>query len=145
MRGIGDRHRMLRRAAVARANRADVAVAPGLLADPLGGVEAIGGIVAQWRPAAFGFVAAADILHDDGVAGGHEGFVGIGAASPAIGSAGQDDGEFAFRAGQIDIGGEFDAVAHGNAHKNLARAGKHEKYHNRQSAEEHGAVQEYHS
>src|SRR5262249_12386107 len=63
---------VLRAADVRRAEHADLAVGPGLLRDPGGGVGAVGAVVGQPVPDAVGAVPAAGVLGDEGVAAGGE-------------------------------------------------------------------------
>ena len=106
---------------VGGADHADLAVAPGLLGKPFDGVVAVFSFVLEQVEVAFGGEAAAHILNHAGVAAAGPPFAveddRLGAL--VIRRAGQDRGEgdvdrYAVTGGQVDIGREADAVAHGH-------------------------------
>jgi hypothetical protein len=104
---------------VGSADHADPAVAPGLLADPGGAVDTVGAIVAHPVPHALAFVAAAAVLGDEGVAVFGEVLAEALGTVLVVGQAGEDDGmatgqDLAVLGGQVDVGGQMHAVAHGH-------------------------------
>ena len=136
-RQAGGRHLGVGR--VGEAHGADLAVAPALGGDPGNGVEAVLAFGEVFGEGAFRAVGAAAVLVDEGVApfdevcrhlGAAQG-LGVGHAPLRAGGGGfivggalQDDGEGSRESGlaaalpagggQVDVGGEADAVAHGD-------------------------------
>ena len=125
-------------ARVGQAHGADAPVAPGLRAQPGAGVEPVLAVRQVFDEAAFGAVAAAGVLVDHGVAVRGEarrdlgargrGAVGRGDLAAAgqvaaVGRALHDHRERAGAVGQVDVGGQADAVAHrdhvGGGHRGL--------------------------
>ena len=114
----GDRERMLRPAFVRGADRADAAVGPRLLSDPLRGVVAVTAVVGQRPPTTLRAVAPAHVLHDHDVATGSEVVrEGRGAHLLVVRRAHQQRREPAFDGHAvarrpINVGGEPGAIAH---------------------------------
>ena len=110
---VRDRGEHLRGADVGAAGHADFAVRIGKSGGPFDSVVAVGDFVAEGVELAVGGVAAADVLHDHDVA--VRGDLIGGCCGPAdafvVGRAHQDDGEFSFGFGAVDVGAESDAVA----------------------------------
>ena len=111
-RGLG-----LGEAEVGGAEGADVAVAPVLAADPLLGVVAVVGLADVGLPHAVGVVASAAVLHDDGVAVFEEASGPLDEVGVLVVVDGpeQEGREGASLGGLVDVGGELDAVAHGDS------------------------------
>ena len=118
VRGVGDRHRVLRAAGVRGANRADASVRPGLPADPCREVGAVRAVVAKRAPAALRAIAPAHVLHDRGVAARHEvPRPAVGDTVLVVGRALQDHRPAALQRlsvarREIDVRGEAHAVSH---------------------------------
>ena len=112
---------------VGEAQGADPPIAPGLLAQPGAGVDAVMPVREVFDEHALGSVAAAAILVDDGVAAREEGGGELGAGGgdrvgggefaaaglgAAIGRAFEDDGEGTGALRQVHLGREAEAVPH---------------------------------
>ncbi len=99
---------------------ANLAVAPGLDSGPLDGVVAVVPLVPVKGHDALGLEAAAAVLDDHGVAvlGGDDGVHHLAADvlgdRLVIGDAVDEDGVLLVVVGAVDVGGEADAIAHGN-------------------------------
>ena len=99
---------------------ADFAGGPGLSRDPVEGVRTITGVIGGETEVPLGIEFTSDILHSYHVTlpGEHPG--GARPVLTVVRSADQDGRKLtsgAFR--KIEVGGEFDAVAHGHAHVDL--------------------------
>src|SRR5215470_13155686 len=115
MRRIFDSGEPLHRTGIGEAEGANDAVGPGLNGGPLNGVVAVATFVLVRVEVAFGFVAAADVLDDDGVAACH-GFEESGPrvwrAVFAVRRAIDENWEFPFASGKHYVGAKRGAVAH---------------------------------
>ena len=106
----------LRDAEIRSADHADFAGTPGLMADPVEGILAVGDFLLEGAEDAFGLGAAAHILDDDGIA-----VIDVGAVVEAergafaVGGAGEERGPSSGGGRTEDIRRELDAVAHGDA------------------------------
>lgn len=104
-------------AEVGTAEHADFAVGPGLGSDPVECVVAVAAFLVERIESALGVVAAANVLDEEGIAVFDEGAViREEVLTLAVGRADEERGVGAGRGRAKDVGGETDAVAHGNAH-----------------------------
>ena len=112
-RGVGG-ELVLVGAQVGLAEGSDIAVAPGLLGEPLDGVVAVGALVQVGGVVALGAEASAAVLGDVGVAEGQpEVDAGAFAAGgPPVGGTRQEGGEGAGTGGAVDVALKTDTVAH---------------------------------
>src|SRR5438552_9196340 len=118
--GMRDGERMLRAPLIGTTHGADLATAPGLGADPLGGVVTVVDIIAHQPPMSLGVVAPTRVLRDRNVTRPHE-LRQITRVVFVVRGALQDNGELACSGntvmrGTIDVGGPPHAVAHGHHH-----------------------------
>lgn len=113
--GSGEGRLPLGETDIRRPKHADATVRPGLGADPLAGVVTVALFVGEGVELAFGIVAAADVEEEDGVplSGGANGKSGV--CDAAVGGALEDDRIASRGGGEIEIGDQVDAIAHGDA------------------------------
>ena len=149
----GDRERMLGPAFVGGADRADAAVGPRLMSDPLRGVVAVTAVVGQRPPTTLRAVAPAHVLHDHDVATGSEVVrEGRGAHLLVVRRAHQQRREPAFNGyavarRPIHVGGERSTIAHRDhdidRERDVAgRFGRHRRRRRRQQSRQHDARRE---
>src|SRR5580704_2959059 len=110
--GVGGAH--LRVSDVAATEHADFPVGVRKRGGPLDGVVAVVGLVDERVELSFGAVTAARVFHDDDVAALSAANADAGFVAAVVGSADEEDGEFAVGLRAIDVGFEDDAVAHGD-------------------------------
>src|SRR5262249_40417027 len=118
---VEDSGRLLGGGAIRQADSANLAIAPGLLRNPLDGVDTIGPLVAQKDPSPLRLEAATHVLHDAYVAAGGEEFRRSDVAETALivrGAFKQDrksPGERpAALGGSVDIHRQPHPIAHRN-------------------------------
>ena len=107
---------VLGEADVGDAVHADAAVAPRLRAYPLDGVVAVVSLVYVRLPRAVGVVAAAAVLHDAGVSCLDEslGPLDVALLLLVVDRPDEEHGKGSFPGRRVDVGGQQDAVPHGN-------------------------------